>query len=166
MASFLFRFFSAGFLLEPAVVDGDEVPEVQASSLTGKSKHANASRIFCMAKGILDKIYRITEFFGWRESASEARVRAGLQSILRAAAWGFDPIERRVCGSNVADGKNKSLCKSPNQPNTPAVICHHGRARAGIHSLEPLPWPVCFRSCRAWPRHQDRFPNPTLGKKS
>jgi len=107
------------------------------TSMTGKSKHANASRIFCMAKGILDKIYRITEFFGWR-----------------------------VCGGNVADGKNKPLCKSPNQPSTPAVICRHGRARAGIHSLEPLPWPVCFRSCRAWPRHQDRFPNPTLGKKS
>ena len=26
---------------------------------------------------MLDKIYRITEFFGWLESASEARVRVG-----------------------------------------------------------------------------------------
>jgi hypothetical protein len=30
-----------------------------------------------MDGGILDKIYRITEFFAWRESASEARVRVG-----------------------------------------------------------------------------------------
>jgi hypothetical protein len=59
--------------------------------------------------GILDKIDRITEFFGWSREASEARFHRGLQSILRAAAWGVDLIERRICGGNVADGKNKPL---------------------------------------------------------
>ena len=105
MSSFLLCFFSAGFLLEPAVADGDEVPGVQASSLTGKSKHASASRIFCMTEGILDKIYRITEFFGRRGSASEAWLRAGLQSILRAAAWGVDLIEQTT---NFSDWHNRA----------------------------------------------------------
>jgi hypothetical protein len=59
--------------------------------------------------GILDKIDRITEFFGWSREASEARFHRDLQSILRAAAWGVDLIERRICGGNVADGKNKPL---------------------------------------------------------
>ena len=55
--------------------------------------------------GILDKNDRITEFFGWSRAASEARFRRDLQSILRAAAWGVDPIERRICGGNVGGGK-------------------------------------------------------------
>ena len=60
-----------------AVADGDEVPGVQASSLNGKSRQTSASRIFCMDGGILDKIYRITEFFGWGDLASQARVCVG-----------------------------------------------------------------------------------------
>ena len=68
-----------------------------------------AQRGFFYGQGTLDKIYRITEFFGWGASASEARLRVGLQSILRAAAWGVGLIERRICGGNVADGKNKPL---------------------------------------------------------
>jgi hypothetical protein len=44
--------------------------------------------------GILDKIDRITEFFGWSREASEARFHRDLQSILRAAAWGVDLIEQ------------------------------------------------------------------------
>lgn len=64
-----------------------------------------------MGWGILDKNDRITEFFGWSRAAAEARFHRDLQSILRAAAWGVDPIERRICGGNGGGGKIKPLCK-------------------------------------------------------
>ena len=70
---------------------GDEVPGVQASSLTRKSKQTSANRIFFMDKGTLDKNDRMTGFFGWSRAASEARFHGDLQSILRAAALGSLP---------------------------------------------------------------------------